>query len=158
MCCMSAVNWLDADEQRTWRSYLVVNSMLEERLDRDLQQRNGLSLVEYGILVHLSEADGQRMRMRSLADTVIVSKSRLSHQIARLERDGYVRRETCAEDRRGAWAVLTPSGESKLREAAPWHVAAVRANLFGVLSDEQAKQLGEIMGVLEQRLRETSGA
>ncbi|MFC7330272.1 MarR family winged helix-turn-helix transcriptional regulator [Marinactinospora rubrisoli] len=157
MCCMSGVDWLDADEQRTWRSYLVVNSLLEERLDRDLQQRNGLSLVEYGILVHLSEAEGRRMRMRNLADTVIVSKSRLSHQIARLERDGYVRRETCAEDRRGAWAVLTPLGESALHGAAPGHVAAVRANLFGVLSDEQTKQLGEIMGVLEQHLRETNG-
>ncbi|NYE48645.1 DNA-binding MarR family transcriptional regulator [Spinactinospora alkalitolerans] len=150
---MSEVDWLDADEQRIWRSYLVVNSLLEERLDRDLQRRNGLTLVEYGILVHLSEAEGQRMRMRTLADTVIVSKSRLSHQVARLERDGHVRRESCSEDRRGSWAVLTAQGEKALREAAPGHVAAVRAGLFERLSDEQVKRLGEIMEIVERGLR-----
>ncbi|GAB3205767.1 MarR family winged helix-turn-helix transcriptional regulator [Marinactinospora thermotolerans] len=152
---MSEVDWLNADEQRTWRSYLVVNSLLEERLDRDLHRRNGLSLVEYGILVHLSEAEGMRMRMRNLAHTVIVSKSRLSHQVARLERDGYVRREHCSEDRRGAWAVLTEQGREAIRAAAPGHVALVRASLFDRLNPEQVKHLTEIMDVLERGLRES---
>ncbi|WP_046472067.1 MarR family winged helix-turn-helix transcriptional regulator [Allosalinactinospora lopnorensis] len=151
---MSAVNWLDAGEQRIWRSFLRVNSLLHEELDRDLQKRHGLTLVEYGILVHLSEAEGQRKRMRGLADSVIVSKSRLSHQIARLERDGLVRRESCSEDRRGAWAVLTDAGEKALQAAAPDHVSRVREYLFDRLSADHVAQLGAIMGVLEEGLRE----
>ncbi|GLU45999.1 MarR family winged helix-turn-helix transcriptional regulator [Nocardiopsis ansamitocini] len=150
---MSTVNWLDVEEQQTWRNFLVVNSLLQERLDRDLQRRDKLTLVEYGILVHLAEAEGQRLRMRVLADSVIVSKSRLSHQVARLERDGYVRRENCAEDRRGSWAVLTDEGGAALRQAAPGHVATVRTSLFDQLSPEQVASLGEIMGSLAASLR-----
>lgn len=127
---------------------------MHDVLDRDLQRRHGLTLVEYGILVHLSESEGQRERMRGLADTVIVSKSRLSHQVARLERDGLVRRETCEEDRRGSWAVLTEAGEKALRAAAPDHVTRVRECLFDRLSAEQAAQFGEILGILEEGLSE----
>ncbi|HLU96986.1 MAG TPA: MarR family transcriptional regulator [Thermobifida alba] len=156
MAAMNAVNWLSEEEQRIWRSFLAVNSLLQEHLDRDLQRRDGLTLVEYAILVHLSEAEGQRMRMRSLAETVIVSKSRLSHQVARLERDGYVRREDCVEDRRGFWAVLTDKGAEVLRAAAPGHVAQVREYLFDRLTDAQVAEFGEIMAVLERGLRGSS--
>ncbi|WP_107491581.1 MarR family winged helix-turn-helix transcriptional regulator [Thermobifida fusca] len=154
MAAMDAVNWLTEEEQRLWRSFLTVNSLLQERLDRDLRRRNGLTLVEYGILVHLSEAERRRMRMRTLAETVLVSKSRLSHQVARLERDGYVRREDCVEDRRGFWAVLTDKGAEVLRAAAPGHVAQVREYLFGRLTDEQTAQLRDILAVLERGLRD----
>jgi DNA-binding MarR family transcriptional regulator len=156
MAAMNEVNWLSAEEQRIWRSFLAATSLLQERLDRDLQRRDGLTLVEYAILVHLSEAEGQRMRMRSLADTVIVSKSRLSHQVARLERDGYVRREDCMEDRRGFWAVLTDKGAEVLRAAAPGHVAQVRKYLFDQLSQAQTAEFGEIVTTVERRLRDSS--
>ncbi|GAA1985350.1 MarR family transcriptional regulator [Nocardiopsis rhodophaea] len=154
MTAMDPVDWLDDDQQRIWRSFLRTNSLMNQELDRDLRQRDGLTLVEYGILVSLSEAEGQRVRMRHLADSVIVSKSRLSHQIARLERDGYVRRESCSQDRRGSWAVLTEHGEKALAEAAPGHVTRVRECLFDRLTSEQVERLGEIMGVLEEGLRE----
>ena len=152
MAAMNAVNWLSEEEQRIWRSFLAVNSLLQERLDRDLRRRNGLTLVEYGILVHLSEAEGRRMRMRTLAETVLVSKSRLSHQVARLERDGYVRREDCVEDRRGFWAVLTKG--AKCCGPPLGHVAQVREYLFGRLTDEQTAQLRDILAVLERGLRD----
>ncbi|RNL86425.1 MarR family winged helix-turn-helix transcriptional regulator [Halostreptopolyspora alba] len=149
---MSAASWLDSDEQRVWRAFLRVNSVMHDELDRDLQRKHGMTLVEYGILVHLSESEGKRERMSGLADTVIVSKSRLSHQVARLERDGLVRRETCEEDRRGSWAVLTESGEAALRAAAPDHVTRVRECLFDQLSAEHIAQLHEILNVLEAGL------
>ncbi|TQN32138.1 MarR family transcriptional regulator [Haloactinospora alba] len=144
MAHMDAVRWLDGDEQRIWRDFLRAQSQIEQELDRDLQERSGLTLVEYGILVSLSEADDQRMRMRELADAVIVSKSRLSHQIARLENAGYVRREHCEGDRRGNWAVLTEHGLDALRTAAPGHATKVRERVFDRLSDEQVRLLGEI--------------
>jgi len=143
------VRWLDAEEQSMWRSLLTAQSRIEEELDHDLQSHHGLSLIEFGILVTLSEAPEMRMRMRVLADSVIVSKSRLSHQITRLERAGHVRRETCEEDRRGSWAVLTDLGLKLLEDSAPRHVARVRERVFDRLSREQVRQLGAIMRVLE---------
>ncbi|GAA1753753.1 MarR family transcriptional regulator [Streptomonospora arabica] len=143
------MRWLDAEEQSVWRSLLRAQSRIEEELDRDLQARSGVSLVEFGILVALSEAPGMRMRMRVLADSVIVSKSRLSHQITRLERAGYVRREPCEEDRRGFWAILTDQGLKVLREAAGGHVTRVRERVFDRLTREQVRQLGAVMRLLE---------
>lgn len=140
--------WLDTEEQRVWRGFLRMNSSLYDELERDLRDRDGLTLTEYGILAHLSEMPDRRMRMRNLADTVIVSKSRLSHQIARLERDGHVRREPCSDDRRGFWAVLTEEGAAALREAAPGHAARVRSLVFDRLTSEQIDGLREIVDAL----------
>lgn len=88
------------------------------------------------------------MRMRNLAETVIVSKSRLSHQIARLERDGNVRRENCEDDRRGFWAILTDKGAQTLSRAAPGHATRVRSLMFDRLSREQVDQLRKIVDTL----------
>ncbi|GAB3717568.1 MarR family winged helix-turn-helix transcriptional regulator [Nocardiopsis nanhaiensis] len=141
--------WLEPVEQDVWRGYLRTNTWIYDELERDLRARNGLSLIEYGILAHLSEAPECRMRMRGLADAVIVSRSRLSHQIARLERNGHVRREECADDRRGLWAVLTDKGAVFLEQAAPGHAARVRSLVFDRLSAEQLTQLRGIIEALE---------
>ena len=141
--------WLEADEQDVWRGFLRMNAWIYDELEHDLRSRDGLSLIEYGILAHLSEAPEQRMRMRDLAETVIVSKSRLSHQIARLERDGHVRRESCEDDRRGLWAVLTDDGAAALRAAAPGHATRVRSLMFDRLTSEQVVQLRGIVDALD---------
>ncbi|GAA1468619.1 MarR family transcriptional regulator [Nocardiopsis exhalans] len=140
--------WLEPDEQDVWRGFLRMNAWIYDELEHDLRTRDGLSLIEYGILAHLSEAPGQRMRMRNLAETVIVSKSRLSHQIARLERDGNVRRENCEDDRRGFWAILTDKGAQTLSRAAPGHATRVRSLMFDRLSREQVDQLRKIVDTL----------
>ncbi|WP_304454209.1 MarR family winged helix-turn-helix transcriptional regulator [Nocardiopsis sp. YSL2] len=146
---MEQAVWLDAAEQHVWRGFLRMNTRIYDELERDLRERNGVSLIEYGILAHLSEAPERRMRMRVLADSVIVSKSRLSHQVARLERGGYVRREHCDDDRRGLWAVLTDEGAELLRAAAPGHAAQVRSLMFDRLSAEQVDQLAAIIRALD---------
>ncbi|GAA0974525.1 MULTISPECIES: MarR family winged helix-turn-helix transcriptional regulator [Nocardiopsidaceae] len=146
---MENAAWLDGGEQRVWRGFLRMNAWIYDELEKDLRDRTGLSLVEYGILVHLSEAPGRRMRMRVLADSVIVSKSRLSHQVARLERDGYVRREHCDDDRRGLWAVLEDEGAAVLDRAAPGHAVRVRSLVFDKLSGEQVRQLAAVIDALE---------
>lgn len=145
---MGNATWLDEHEQHVWRGFLRANAWIYDELERDLRTQQGLTLIEYGILVHLSEAPERRMRMSMLADSVIVSKSRLSHQVARLERDGYVHRTHCDDDRRGLWAVLTEEGETALREAAPGHAEKVRSLLFGRLTKTQITQLGAILDAL----------
>jgi DNA-binding MarR family transcriptional regulator len=86
------VIWLDPDQQRSWRAYLVGTTLLMDRLDRDLRENHDLSMPEYEILVRLSEAPDRRMRMAELAGSVSHSRSRITHTVARLEKAGLVTR------------------------------------------------------------------
>lgn len=137
--------WLDEEEQRTWRSYLHATMLLEDHLDRQLQRDAGMPHIYYGLLVQLSEAPRRRLRMTELAMKAKITRSRLSHAIARLEKNGWVRREDCPSDKRGQFAVLTEQGQAVLSRAAPGHVEAVRQAVFDRLTPEQQKTLGEIM-------------
>src|SRR6516225_6792829 len=76
--------WLTADEQKAWRAYIRLAKMLMRQLDRDLHPF-GLTTNDYEILVELSESPGHRLRMTELADRTAQSRSRLSHQISRME-------------------------------------------------------------------------
>ncbi|MBB2912972.1 DNA-binding MarR family transcriptional regulator [Streptosporangium becharense] len=132
--------WLSSVEQRAWRTHLAAHKLLEHRLDRELQAF-GLSVNDYEILVNLSETPGHRMRMSDLADATIQSRSRLSHQISRMETAGLVVRETCADDRRGTFAVLTDHGWATIQKVAPHHVASVRRHFIDLLTDDQLQEL-----------------
>jgi len=147
-----ATRWLSDEEQAAWRAYLLAFQLLWEDLDRELQRDAGLAHSHYGILVALSEAPDRRLRMSDLAQLQRYSQSRLTHAIARLERDGYVVREQCPTDRRGLNAVLTPAGMKALEAAAPGHVAEVRAKVFDRLSDEQVAAMREVCETLLEGL------
>ncbi|MGW4272338.1 MarR family winged helix-turn-helix transcriptional regulator [Streptomyces seoulensis] len=145
--------WLTADEQRVWRAYLHATTLLEDHLDRQLQRDAGMPHIYYGLLVKLAEAPRRRLRMTELARDAKITRSRLSHAVARLEKNGWVRREDCPSDKRGQFAVLTDDGRDVLRRTAPGHVAAVRQALFDRLSPEQQKSLGEIMQIVAEGLQ-----
>ncbi|GII76956.1 transcriptional regulator [Sphaerisporangium rufum] len=133
-------NWLSGAEQRAWRAHLAANKLLLHRLDRDLQEW-GLSLNDYEILVNLSETPDHRMRMSDLAEATIQSRSRLSHQIARMEAARLVARESCADDRRGTFAVLTDHGWETMQRVAPSHVANVRYHFIDRLNPKLIEAL-----------------
>jgi DNA-binding MarR family transcriptional regulator len=133
--------WLNADQQRIWRTYLLGSARLSEVLDADLRQF-GMDLPEYEILVSLEEAEGRRMRMSELADAVHHSRSRLTHTISRMEKSGLVVRTTCPSDRRGVWAQLTDAGVELLTTAAPSHVEAVRKHFLEAIGDDDFAVLG----------------
>jgi DNA-binding MarR family transcriptional regulator len=144
--------WLDEGEQQTWRSFLTASRLFFDSIERQLQQDSGLPHAYYEILVRLSEAPGRTLRMSQLATTSLSSRSRLSHAVARLEENGWVRRRPCPDDRRGALAELTAEGMTQLEAAAPGHVDAVRANLFDPLSPEQVAALRDISDTLVAHL------
>mgnify|MGYP006271717237 CR=1 FL=1 len=148
--------WLSADEQRHWRAWLATTQLLTDRLDRDLQEAAGVTLADYEILVRLSEAPDRRMRMSELAAQTLSSRSRLSHQVDRMERAGLIERMPCPDDRRGSFAVLTDAGWRTLVAAAPDHVASVREHLVDVLSPTEFAALGRACTKVVQSLTETS--
>jgi DNA-binding MarR family transcriptional regulator len=129
--------WLSDDEQRAWRTYLRMSSLLPAALNRELQQDSGLTLPEYEVLVQLSEAPRHRLRPFQICEALNWEQSRLSHQLTRMERRGLVSRRECEADGRGAFIELTAAGADAISEAAPRHVAAVRRLLFDRLSDAQ---------------------
>lgn len=149
---MSAPRWLTPAEQRAWRTHLALHKLLMHRLDRDLQEHS-LSLNDYEILVNLSESPGRRMRMSDLADATIQSRSRLSHQISRMEAKGLVVREDCRDDRRGTFAVLTEVGWETIQRVAPDHVASVREHFVDRLTGDQLKALEAAFGPIVEHLK-----
>jgi DNA-binding MarR family transcriptional regulator len=137
-------HWLDDGEMRAWRAYVIASELLRKQLNRELQERHGLALADYEVLVRLSDQDGGRMRMAHLAGEVASSKSRLSHQIGRMETAGLVQRVECGDDARGVFAEITEAGRARLRETAPTHVAGVRAHLVDLLKPSDQVALAEI--------------
>jgi DNA-binding MarR family transcriptional regulator len=151
---MAETRWLDDDEQRTWRTLLRHQVYVLDRLDSELVAEHGLSLADYEILVELSEAPDRRLRMAELADGALVSRSRLTHRVDQLARDGLVVRQPCPTDRRGMFAVLTTKGAKLLERAARTHVASVRRYVIDPLrpSTQQAlvADLGPVVVDLER--------
>jgi DNA-binding MarR family transcriptional regulator len=144
--------WLSVAEQRVWREFRSAVDMLSDHIEAQLQQDSGMPLAYYEVLVTLSESPDRTMRMSDLALRCRSSRSRLSHAVARLEKDGWVRRETCPTDGRGSFATLTPEGFAALETAAPGHVEAVRQAVFDALTTQQVLALGEISTAIHTRL------
>ena len=149
---MGETRWLSEDEQCTWRAFLTAMRLLTDQLDRELQRDADIPHTYYEILVALSEAPGRRLRMNQLAEVCQSSRSRLSHAVNRLEEAGWVRREACPTDKRGALAVMTDKGFAAIEAAAPGHVEGVRRHVFDVLSADQIRQLGEISAAIRDGL------
>jgi DNA-binding MarR family transcriptional regulator len=149
--------WLSEDEQRAWRAYLQGSRLIEEALDRDLQS-HGVQLSEYEIISMLSEAPARRLRMSSLADLVVQSRSRLTHTATRLERRGWVVREACLDDKRGVELVLTERGWEAVQEMARVHVESVRATILDVMTPEMFRDLGAAMEAVRAALAPRAAA
>ena len=141
---------LDEIEMDAWRAFLAASTSVTARLNRELEAGCGISMHEYEILVRLSEAPEQTLRMSTLAEHVSHSRSRLTHTVRRLENVGYVERSSCDSDRRGVNCALTPAGLDFLRRAAPVHLDGVRRHVIDRLSREQQVALAELMKVVAQ--------
>jgi DNA-binding MarR family transcriptional regulator len=144
--------WLNEDEQQAWRATVRLAQLLMRQLDRDLNV-HGLSGHDYEILVELSEAHDHRMRMTELADATSQSRSRLSHQVTRMENRGLVRRDDCEGDKRGTFAVLTADGMAAIERVAPDHVENVRRHFIDRLEPRQLEDIREAFEPIVDYLR-----
>lgn len=151
-------NWLTEDEQREWRRFVVMQNRLMAQLAAHLQAEGGLSVPDYEVLVHLSEAADGRLRSTDLIERTCWEKSRLSHHLTRMEKRGLVTRETRPGDLRYSDVVITAAGRAAIEAAAPTHVAHVRSWFIEALSAEELAVLGELSAKVTARLDETTPA
>ncbi|MCY1142824.1 MarR family transcriptional regulator [Actinoplanes sp. Pm04-4] len=140
--------WLTDEQQQTWRRFVEVLIKVPAALEAQLQRDAGLTHMGYIVLVALSDQPDRRLAMSKLAKMVSASLSRLSHVIARLEGQGWVRRERDPQDGRVQIAVLTEDGFTKIKESAPGHVEAVQQLIFDRLTPAQVKQLAKLAETL----------
>jgi DNA-binding MarR family transcriptional regulator len=148
------VRWLTEAEQETWRAWMTANVEFSAFIDRQMRRDSGMPMAYYEILVRLSEADGRCLRMSELAKASLSSRSRLSHAVAALEKNGWVTRRPADGDRRGWVCELTDAGFAALAAAAPGHVTAVREKLFDQLTPEQLDTLREVGRAISAGLRQ----
>src|SRR4051812_6840464 len=125
-------NWLNAREDRAWRAFMHAHHQLVVHLNRRLQE-SGLSGADYEVLAVLSALDGDRMPARDLCNALGWEKSRVSHQLRRMEKDGLISREPNPDDARSTLVCLRPTGRAAIEEAAPSPVEDVRRNLIDLL-------------------------
>ena len=144
--------WLTDEEQQAWRATVQLSHLLMRQLDRDLTE-HGLNGRDYEILVELSEAPDHRLRMTDLADATSQSRSRLSHQITRMEKRGLVRRDECEGDKRGTFAVLSKAGFDTIERVAPHHVENVRRHFIDRLSPRQLEEIRDAFSPIVEYLR-----
>jgi DNA-binding MarR family transcriptional regulator len=134
---------LSSRELRAWGGFLRAHATLIRELDAELEAEHGLSLTSYDVLVQLESAPDRRLRMRELADAVLLSRSGLTRLVDRLVREGMIERETCSADARGSFAVLTERGLRALHSARPTHLAGVRRLFTARLADDELARLGD---------------
>jgi DNA-binding MarR family transcriptional regulator len=136
-------NWLNAREDRAWRAFIYANHQLVLRLNRGLQT-SGLSGADYAVLVALSALDTGRMPAHELCNTLGWEKSRVSHQVRRMQRHGLIGREPNPDDARSTVVCLLPAGRDALDKAAPRHAQDVRRNFIDLLSPAELDTLATL--------------
>lgn len=155
---MAKPRWLDEREAHLWRSWLRLNQDLLSILEEQISREGGLSGADYAVLVPLSEAPDGMLRARELGREILWDRSRLSHQLGRMEKRGLVVREECAEDARGAMVRMTDAGRAAIKRAAPGHVAATRRHFFDHLSNREVDQLTTLIDRVLANLERDDGS
>jgi DNA-binding MarR family transcriptional regulator len=140
---------LNDDEIRAWGGFLTTHARIVHELDEELRDAHGMPLGTFDVLINLATAPERMLRMRDLADAVVLSRSGLTRLVDRLVRERLVERRRCGEDARGAWAVLTPAGKRALAEAMPTHFDGVRRRFLSVLDGADQARLGDLWDKLK---------
>jgi DNA-binding MarR family transcriptional regulator len=130
-----------AEERELWRVFFVMRRQLELTLERRLQADSGISSADFEILASLFDEPTKRLRAGRIADLIGWEKSRVSHQLTRMEQRGLITRQECGDDARGVWVVLTEEGESSVTSASRDHGEAIRQYFFDVLDADHKDAL-----------------
>jgi DNA-binding MarR family transcriptional regulator len=135
---------VSSEEWGAYRDFLAMRRQLDRELEQQLQRDAGLSGSDYAVLLTLFETPERRLRARDLGELLAWEKSRVSHQVSRMQTRGLVDRQECPEDARGTWIGITPEGRRTLLRAMRDHGATLRRFFFDVLQPEELELLQSI--------------
>lgn len=141
---MTRGKWLNDEEQALWRHTKGFQQLLDLALERQLLRDAGLSTADYAVLVTLSESEGHALRARDIGVDLGWDRSRISHQVRRMENRGLVQKTACETDGRGTVVQLTQAGMDAIEASAPQHVEQVRRIFIDLLSEEEVSMLNDI--------------
>jgi DNA-binding MarR family transcriptional regulator len=142
----------------SWVSFLRAHAAITRELSAQLQREHGLTLNDYEVLLHLSHADGARLRRVDLAESVVLTASGITRLLEGLEQAGFVCKEHCASDARVTYAKLTDAGSEKLRVAAETHLRGIDELFLSRYSGSELTALAELLGRLPVTGSECSAA
>jgi DNA-binding MarR family transcriptional regulator len=128
-----------------WMNFLRGHALIMRQLSAELVRDHELTLNDYEVLLHLSNAPDRMMRRVDLASSVLVTASGITRILHGLEREGWVEKKTCPTDARVSYACLTDTGHAKLLEARRTHLDGVRRLFLDRYSDEELEQLAELL-------------
>lgn len=139
-----------------WSEFFVAHALSVRQIENEIKGKAPLSLDEYDLLLVLSRSVGQRLRFSALADATIYTRSGITRIIKRMEKEGYILRQSCPEDRRGSYAFLTKAGQKALAETWRWYSQAV-INIFSkCFNKNEAEQLASLLARVVDSLTQPS--
>ena len=139
----SDVPGLDIGELRSWQNYLDASLRLTSRLNRVLSDAHQIGLSDVRLLHRLQKSDTGSARMGDLADALVVSASRISRQVGRLEDKGLAKRMPSEKDGRSVLATITDNGRALLTGAMETYGEAIRVHYLQQLSRPQTAAMAE---------------
>jgi len=140
---MTADDELSDQDWAVWRDFMTMSGQLSRELDRRLQADAGISQADYSVLLVLQQASDHQLRTGELAELLAWEKSRVSHQVARMEARSLVLRRECDTDGRGTWIEPTAEGRRVLLRAMRNHNRTIRELFFEALRDDQRAAIGD---------------
>jgi DNA-binding MarR family transcriptional regulator len=107
-----------SDLARRWDGVMALHAQVEQATSRALRAK-GLGLSEFRALSLLVESPKHEVRLLDLADALTLNQSSVSRLVDRLQSAGLARRESCGDDRRGVFIVVTDAGITAQSDANP---------------------------------------
>jgi DNA-binding MarR family transcriptional regulator len=139
---------LPESASQAWVAFLRAHAATRREMGRRLKLEQGLSLSDYEVLLRLSQAPERSLKRVDLSHHLLLTPSGVTRLLEGLECQGYVAKASCATDARVTYAVLTPAGDQKLREAAKTHVVDIKGLFAERFTLEELETLGQLLGRL----------
>ena len=141
----------DPEHVEAWGHLLRLQARVVARIEENLRKGAKISLTWYDVLLALDNTTERRLRMSEIADRIVLSRSALTRSVGKLEAHGYLKRERCRHDKRGAYAVLTRKGRRALTEARPVYWAGIKKYFAANMTAAEISDLKGILGGATRR-------
>ena len=128
-----------------WIALMRTRDAVLAAIERELKAAGLPPLGWYDVLLELTRAPGGRLRPFEIERETLLAQYNLSRLLDRLEREGLIAREPCADDARGNWVVVTEKGRAT--QARTWKVyaKAIQKHLGDKLDDKSATTLADLL-------------